>query len=90
LEGATLAIEQINAAGGINGRKLEFVNVNTESDNTQSVTAAKRLIDQDVAAIVGPMNSGSSFAIIDTVQRASMPMITNGGSRGIVLPAQDK
>lgn len=91
LEGAMLAVEQINKAGGINGRPVEFVNVNTESDNTRAVTAVKRLIGQgDIAAIVGPMNSGSSFAIIDTVQRASIPMISNGGSRNIVLPADEK
>jgi branched-chain amino acid transport system substrate-binding protein len=91
LEGAMLAVEQINAAGGINGRPLEFENVNTESDNTRSVTAVKRLIGEGtITALVGPMNSGSSFAIIDTVQRASIPMISNGGSRGIVLPSPDK
>lgn len=91
LEGAMLAVEQINKAGGINGHPVEFVNVNTESDNTRAVTAVKRLIGQgDIAAIVGPMNSGSSFAIIDTVQRASIPMISNGGSRNIVLPADEK
>ncbi len=91
LEGALLAVEQINKAGGINGQPVEFVNVNTESDNTRAVTAVKRLIGQgDIAAIVGPMNSGSSFAIIDTVQRASVPMISNGGSRNIVLPAEEK
>jgi branched-chain amino acid transport system substrate-binding protein len=91
LDGAMLAVEQINAKGGIGGRKLEFVNVNTESDNTKSVTAAKRLLEQDdVVVLVGPMNSGSSYAIIDTVQRASTAMISNGGSRGIVLPPQDK
>ncbi|QTL02678.1 ABC transporter substrate-binding protein [Aquabacter sp. L1I39] len=91
LEGAMLAVEQINKSGGINGRPVEFVNVNTESDNTRAVTAVKRLIGQgDIAALVGPMNSGSSFAIIDTVQRAAIPMISNGGSRNIVLPAEEK
>lgn len=91
LDGAMLAVEQINAKGGIAGRKLELVNLNTEGDNTKSVTAAKRLLEQsDVVGLVGPMNSGSSYAIIDTVQRASTAMISNGGSRGIVLPAQDK
>lgn len=91
LDGAMLAVEQINAKGGIAGRKLELVNLNTEGDNTKSVTAAKRLLEQnDVVGLVGPMNSGSSYAIIDTVQRASTAMISNGGSRGIVLPPQDK
>ena len=91
LDGAMLAVEQINAKGGIGGHKLELININSESDNTATVTAAKRLLEQaDVKALVGPMNSGSSYAIIDTVQRASTAMISNGGSRGIVLPPQDK
>ena len=91
LDGAMLAVEQINAKGGIGGKKLELVNLNTEGDNTKAVTAAKRLLEQnDMVALVGPMNSGSSYAIIDTVQKASTAMISNGGSRGIVLPPQDK
>ncbi len=91
LEGAELAIEQTNASGGVNGRKLVLENINTESDNTKSVSAAKRLIEQnDVAAIVGPMNSGSSFAIIDPVQQAHIAMISNGAARGIVLPPEQK
>ena len=91
LEGAMLAVDQINAKGGIGGKKIEFININTESDNTKAVTAAKRLVEQsDIVALVGPMNSGSSYAIIDTVQRASTPMISNGGSRGIVLPPAEK
>lgn len=91
LEGANLAVEQINAKGGINGKKIEFTNLNTESDNTKAVTAAKRLVEQgDIVAIVGPMSSGSAFAVIDTVQKADVPMIANGGSRGIVLPPAEK
>ena len=91
LEGARLAVEQVNAEGGIGGRPLELVNVNTESDETKAVTGAKRLIEQDkVLAIVGAMSSGSSFSIIDTVQRARVPLVANGASRGIVLPADQK
>jgi branched-chain amino acid transport system substrate-binding protein len=91
LEGARLAVEQVNGAGGINGRPLELVNVNTESDETRAVTAAKRLIEQEqVIAIVGAMSSGSSFSVTDTVQRARMPLVANGASRGIVLPADQK
>jgi branched-chain amino acid transport system substrate-binding protein len=91
LEGARLAVEQLNAAGGINGQPVELVNVNTESDETKAVTGAKRLIEQErVLAIVGPMSSGSNFAIIDTVQRASTPTLANGASRAIVLPPDQK
>src|SRR5713226_2243979 len=91
LEGARLAVDQLNAAGGINGRPVELINVNTESDETKAVTGAKRLIEQErVLAIVGPMSSGSVFAIIDTVQRARVPLMANGASRGIVLPPDQK
>ena len=91
LEGAMLAVEQVNAAGGINGRKVQLVNVNSESDNTKTVSGAKRLIEQEkVVAIVGPMSSGSSFAVADTIEKAKVPMIANGASRGIVLPPEQK
>lgn len=91
VDGVNLAVEQVNAAGGINGRKVQFVNVNSESDNTKTVSGAKRLIEQEkVVAIVGPMSSGSAFAVTDTVERAKVPMIANGASRGIVLPPEQK
>lgn len=91
LEGALLAVDQVNAAGGIKGRKVKFININTESDNTKAVSATKRLVEQyKVVGIIGAMNSGSSYAIISTVQRIGMPVIANGGSRGIVLPPEKK
>jgi branched-chain amino acid transport system substrate-binding protein len=91
LEGAELAIALVNAAGGVNGSKLELENINTESDNTKTVSAAKRLIAQkDIVALIGPMNSGSSFAIVDTVQRAPIALLSNGAARGIVLPPEQK
>ena len=91
VDGVNLAVEQVNAAGGINGRKVQFINVNSESDNTKTVSGAKRLIEQEkVVAIVGPMSSGSAFAVTDTVERAKVPMIANGATRGIVLPPEQK
>ena len=91
VEGVNLAVEQVNASGGIKGRKVQFVNVNTESDNTKTVSGAKRLIEQEkVVAIIGPMSSGSAFAVTDTVERSKVPMIANGASRGIVLPPEQK
>jgi branched-chain amino acid transport system substrate-binding protein len=91
LDGAQLAVDQVNAAGGINGRKVALVNVNSESDNTKTVSGAKRLLEQDrVIAIIGPMSSGSVFAVADTIERAKIPMIANGASRGIVQPPENR
>ena len=90
-EGAQIALEQINKSGGIGGRSVELIQINTESDETKSVTAAKRLLEREnIVALIGPHNSGSNFAIIDSVQRAKMPMVTNGTSMQIALPPAEK
>lgn len=90
LNGAELAVDQANAKGGINGAKIEFTNINTESDTNKAVSATKRLIEDGVVGIIGAMNSGSSYSIIPTVEQAKIPAIVNGGSRGIVLPPEKK
>lgn len=91
LEGAQLAIDQANAAGGIQGRKIVLVNVNSESDNTKTVSGARRLLSQEkVSAVIGPVSSGSNFAVADVIERAKVPMIANGASRGIVLPPEKR
>jgi branched-chain amino acid transport system substrate-binding protein len=91
LDGAMLAVEEVNAAGGINGRHVDLTNVNSESDNTKTVSGMRRLITQDhVVALLGPLSSGSSFAIVDAVERAKVPMVTGGATRAIVLPEDKK
>ena len=53
LEGANLAVEEINAAGGINGQKIELINFNTESDETKAVIGVKKLLERDkVVALI--------------------------------------
>lgn len=91
LEGANLAVEEINAAGGINGKKVELINFNTESDETKAVIGVKKLLDRDkVVALIGAMNSGSTFSIIDIIQRAEIPIMTNGSSRALSTPVSEK
>ncbi len=89
LEGAQLAADELNAGG--KGPKLKLVNFNTESDESKAVTVARRLIEREqVAAIIGAMNSGANLAIIDVVQKAGVPLLSNGASRSIVTPAHDR
>ena len=91
LEGANLAVEEINAAGGINGKKIELTNFNTESDETKSVIGVKKLLERDkVVALIGAMNSGSTFSIINIVQRAGIPIVSNGASRALSTPVEKK
>ena len=68
--GAMLAIEEINAAGGINGRKIEPITEDYASDFTVVVQKAEKLIRQDkVVAVVGCYTSASRVAVIPTFQK---------------------
>src|SRR5438874_10074170 len=56
--GTVLAVEELNAAGGINGRKIELIVRDTQSAPTKAVTAAADLTQRlKVAVISGPLNS---------------------------------
>lgn len=75
-QGVQFAVEQINAAGGINGRKLELVTRDTAGDPTKAVNYANQLIySEKVAAIIGPVNSGESLATVPIVARSGTPNI---------------
>ncbi|MFO1318836.1 MAG: ABC transporter substrate-binding protein [Burkholderiales bacterium] len=79
-KGATLAVEEINAAGGILGRKLEMVAEDSVNPAT-AVTKAQKLIERDkVAAIVGEVSSASALAIADQAARAKLPFFNTGAN----------
>ena len=61
--GVELAVEQVNKAGGINGRKVEVIFEDEKDSPAASVNAVQKLINVDkVVAIVGPMTSGGMMA----------------------------
>lgn len=81
--------EEINAAGGINGAKIELIIYDTEGNNTKALTLAKKLIHQDnVVGIVGPTLSGTSMAAIPAVEEAEVPMISCAASVKIIEPVK--
>src|ERR1700730_4647442 len=61
--GVMFAADALNAAGGVNGRKIEIVTRDTQGDPTKAVNATQEMISQlKVDAIWGPTNSGESLA----------------------------
>lgn len=71
---AELAIEEINAAGGINGRQLEAVIVDTQSDTSRYVSMARMMIGRDkVDALVGAIGSQDREAIRPIAHAAKVP-----------------
>ena len=68
------AVDAINAAGGVRGRKIELVVRDTQGDPTKAVNAAQDMISRaKVHAIWGPTNSGESLATTPIMARAKMP-----------------
>ena len=61
--GTVLAVEEINAAGGVNGRKLELVTRDTQSDPTKAVNGSTELARRQKAHVIwGALNSGEALA----------------------------
>jgi branched-chain amino acid transport system substrate-binding protein len=74
--GTELAVKEINAAGGINGRKIELIVRDTQSDPTKAVNAATELTRRHkVQAIWGPLNSGESLAAVPLIARDGVPQM---------------
>jgi branched-chain amino acid transport system substrate-binding protein len=69
--GTQLAVQEINAAGGINGRQLELVVRDTQSDPTKAVNAAAELTSEQVNVVFGPLNSGESLAVVPLLARSN-------------------
>src|SRR5213082_55298 len=76
-----LAIDDINKAGGINGRKLEAVPADDACDAQQGTQAAEKLLTQGIVAIVGGYCSGASIPESDILHRSGdLPFITAASS----------
>jgi branched-chain amino acid transport system substrate-binding protein len=86
---AQMVIDEINAAGGVKGRKLQLVVYDTQGDATKAVNAATRLIKEDkVVAIIGPSTTGESMAVIPIVEKEGIPMISCSAGSKITDPVK--
>ena len=78
-EGVKLAVEEINAAGGLLGRKIELLTRDTAGDPTKAVNFAQQLAFSDkVHFVIGPVNSGEGLATTPIVARAGIPNLVIG------------
>ncbi len=82
-----MAVEQINAAGGINGAKLQLVIKDSEASPEKALSFTKQLIEEEkVFAIIGPTTSGESMAIKKLCEDSKMIMISCAAADAIVNP----
>ena len=86
--GAKLAVDQINAAGGVLGRPLELVMYDGKTDPATIANIATQMINGDqVVSIVGFTDSDSALAIGPIAERAEIPYVTVGATSPL-LPTQ--
>ena len=88
--GVLTAVEELNAAGGILGRKLELVTEDTRSMQGEAATAVKKLISRDkVAAIIGETGSAAALEAAPLCQKAGVPMMSATATNARVTEAGD-
>jgi branched-chain amino acid transport system substrate-binding protein len=78
VQAADLAVDEINAAGGINGRRIELLKEDSVNPQTAS-TKAERMVERDrVACIVGEISSASGLTISQVAERTKTLFINTG------------
>jgi len=86
-----LAIDEVNAAGGIKGRLVELTIEDTKSAETSAVLAVRKLIIQNnVSAILGPSRTGDAMAAIAVVTEAGVVMLPPVSGVAVVEPVKDR
>lgn len=82
-------VERINAAGGVNGRKLQLISYDAAGDAEKARTFTKRLIEQDkVDLIIGGTSTGETMAAVPLVEQAQIPFISMAGAVVIIEPVK--
>ena len=81
--GIKLAVKEINAAGGILGRKIAYLSMDTQSNPGVAKALAQKAIDQNAYIVMGPVFSGSIMVSMAETKRAEIPNFTGGEAAAI-------
>ena len=88
--GIQLAFDEINAAGGVNGRKLQMIFEDDQGTPEKAKTVISKLVNQDkVVAVLGEVASSNSLAAAPVAQEAKIPMITPSSTNPKVTEVGD-
>ncbi len=86
---AKMVVDEINAAGGVKGHKLELIVYDTAGDATKAVQLATKLIKDDkVVAIIGPSTTGETMAVIPVAEKEQIPLISCSAGSKITDPVK--
>lgn len=81
VQGVEMAVEEINAAGGVKGKKVELVKYDNKSEPAEATTLATKLMTQDkVLAVIGPATSGGFKATIPVALKNQVPVVSGSAT----------
>jgi branched-chain amino acid transport system substrate-binding protein len=81
--GVKLAVKEINAGGGILGRKIEYTSSDTQSAPQTAKALAQKAVDERAYVVMGPVFSGSILVSMAETRRAEIPNFTGGEGAAI-------
>lgn len=81
--GVKLAVKEINAGGGILGRKIQYTPLDSQTQPGVAKGLAAKAVDQDVPLVIGPVFSGSILVSMNETRRAEVPNIIGGEAAAI-------
>ncbi|MGT2756707.1 ABC transporter substrate-binding protein [Streptococcus ovuberis] len=87
--GADLAVEEINAAGGIDGKPLEVISKDNKSETAESATVATSLVTEGANVVIGAATSGASAAATANLTKGGVAMISPSGTQDSLVFAAD-
>ena len=79
--GLKLAVDEINANGGILGKQIELNLLDEKGDSTEAVNAYNKLVDWGMVALIGDITSKPSVAVAEVAAQDGIPMITPTGTQ---------
>lgn len=90
VDGIKLAVDQVNEAGGVNGKQIELVVYDNKSEPAEATTLATKLMTQDkVLAQLGPATSGSFKAVIPVATKNQVPVASGSATADDVTVNED-
>jgi len=81
--GVKLAVKEINAAGGIAGRRIDYLSWDTQTQPGIAKALAAKAVDQGAPLVIGPVFSGSILVSMNETRRAEIPNVVGGEAAAI-------
>jgi branched-chain amino acid transport system substrate-binding protein len=88
-DGAQMAIDELNAAGGVGGQEVEYERVSAPLDGAQAETALLTAVEEEPTAMLGLPSSGQVLAVAQRVGDAQIPMLYGATAEQALVGADD-